>query len=139
MNDNWVGFSPSPKPTPKAKLETRQISWVSQVPLKEFLPILTTAAGLSLWLGDITKFDFRQGGKLRFEKEGKEFGATYSSIQIPKLIVINAESFGELEFRLRDKKSFAKISLTLKRYILAEEAESWEQAVAKLEQNLRSK
>ena len=138
MSESWVGFSPSPKPTPNAKLQTRQISWASQRPLKDFLPTLTTAAGLSLWLGQITKFDFRQGGKLRYERDGEEFGATYSSIQIPRLIVINAESFGELEFRLKDKKSFANISLTIKRYLLAEEAESWDQAVAKLEQNLRS-
>lgn len=136
MSENFVGFSQSPKPAVGTELQVRKLQWQTSTPLIDFLPRLTTQSGLGSWLGTIIKFDFRQGGKLKYQSQEQEFGATYSAIQIPKLLVLNTESVGELEFRFRDKKAIAEITLTIKRHVTPQEKQPWLDLVTNIERDL---
>jgi hypothetical protein len=128
MTDSFVGFAQSPKPDPNRKVETLSFEFDSSAEIKLAIQLLSTEAGLSSWLGKLAKFDFRQGAKLRYSDE--LHGATFALIQIPKRFVVIAETLGEVDIRIREKKQGYQLSLSIKKALLPEEREQWADDVA---------
>lgn len=132
MTDNFVGFAQSPKPDPLREVQTANFEFESKGDIRLAIQLLSTEAGLSSWLGKLAKFDFRQGAKLRYSDE--LHGATFALIQIPKRFVVVAETLGEVDIKIKEQKSGYSLSLTIKRALLPEELESWQQDVARIAQ-----
>ncbi len=132
MTDNFVGFAQSPKPDPLREVQTANFEFESKGDIRLAIQLLSTEAGLSSWLGKLAKFDFRQGAKLRYSDE--LHGATFALIQIPKRFVVVAETLGEVDIKIKEQKSGYSLSLTVKRALLPEELESWQQDVARIAQ-----
>ncbi len=128
MTDSFVGFAQSPKPDPNRQVESRSFEFESQGDIKFAIQLLSTEAGLSSWLGKLAKFDFRQGAKLRYSEASH--GATFALIQIPKRFVVMAETLGEVDVRIREKKQGYQLSLSIKKALLPEEREQWAANVA---------
>ncbi len=123
MTDSFVGFAQSPKPDPNRKVESLEFEFESAGDIKFAIQLLSTEAGLSSWLGKLAKFDFRQGAKLRYTDE--LHGATFALIQVPKRFVVMAETLGEVDVRIREKKQGYQLSLSIKKALLPEEREQW--------------
>lgn len=123
MTDSFVGFAQSPKPDPNRKVESVSYDFESTGEIKFAIQLLSTEAGLASWLGKLAKFDFRQGAKLRYSEESH--GATFALIQIPKRFVVIAETLGEVDVRIREKKQGYQLSLSIKKALLPEEREQW--------------
>ncbi len=132
MTDSFVGFAQSPKPDPLREVVSKSMEFASSSEIKLAIQLISTEAGLSSWLGNIAKFDFRQGAKLKYGEAG--LGATFALIQIPKRFVVVAESLGEVDIRFRENKAGYQLTIAVKKALLASEREQWEQDVAKLEQ-----
>ena len=132
MTDNFVGFAQSPKPDPLREVQTANFEFESKGDIRIAIQLLSTEAGLSSWLGKLAKFDFRQGAKLRYSDE--LHGATFALIQIPKRFVVVAETLGEVDIKIKEQKSGYSLSLTVKRALLSDELESWQQDVARIAQ-----
>lgn len=132
MTDNFVGFAQSPKPDPLREVQTANFEFESKGDIRLAIQLLSTEAGLSSWLGKLAKFDFRQGAKLRYSDE--LHGATFALIQIPKRFVVVAETLGEVDIKIKEQKFGYSLSLTVKRALLPEELESWQQDVARIAQ-----
>lgn len=132
MTDSFVGFAQSPKPDPLREVVSKSMEFASSSEIKLAIQLISTEAGLSSWLGNIAKFDFRQGAKLKYGEAG--LGATFALIQIPKRFVVVAESLGEVDIRFRENKAGYQLTIAVKKALLASELEQWEQDVAKLEQ-----
>jgi hypothetical protein len=135
MTDNFVGFAQSPKPDPLRQIRTAGFELDSNGEIKFAIQLISTEAGLSSWLGKLAKFDFRQGAKLKYGEQ--DFGATFALIQIPKRFVIVAETLGEVDIKFREHKRGYQLTLSVKRAMLAEELQQWEQDVARIEQVFR--
>lgn len=123
MTDSFVGFAQSPKPDPNRKVEALEFEFESAGDIKFAIQLLSTEAGLSSWLGKLAKFDFRQGAKLRYTDQ--LHGATFALIQVPKRFVVMAETLGEVDVRIREKKQGYQLSLSIKKALLPEEREQW--------------
>ncbi|MEN9953510.1 MAG: hypothetical protein RL028_112 [Actinomycetota bacterium] len=132
MTDNFVGFAQSPKLDPQREVVSKTMEFSSHSEIKFAIQLISTEAGLSSWLGKLAKFDFRQGAKLKYGEEGH--GATFALIQIPKRFVVVAETLGEVDIRFREQKTSYRLSITVKKALLALEREAWELDVAKIEQ-----
>jgi hypothetical protein len=132
VTDSFVGFAQSPKPDPLREVVSKSMEFASSSEIKLAIQLISTEAGLSSWLGNIAKFDFRQGAKLKYGEAG--LGATFALIQIPKRFVVVAESLGEVDIRFRENKAGYQLTIAVKKALLASEREQWEQDVAKLEQ-----
>ena len=130
MTDNFVGFAASPKPDPLREIQIASFEFQSQGDIRFAIQLFSTEAGLSSWLGQLAKFDFRQGAKLRYGEQAH--GATFALIQIPKRFVIVAETLGEVDVKIQEQKSGYLLSLTFKRALLSEELAAWEQDVARV-------
>ena len=130
MTDNFVGFAQSPKPDPLREVQTANFEFESKGDIRLAIQLLSTEAGLSSWLGKLAKFDFRQGAKLRYSDESH--GATFALIQIPKRFVVVAETLGEVDIKIKEQKSGYLLSLSVKRALLPEELEIWQQDVARI-------
>jgi hypothetical protein len=132
MTDNFVGFAQSPKPDPLREVQTANFEFESKGDIRLAIQLLSTEAGLSSWLGKLAKFDFRQGAKLRYSDE--LHGATFALIQIPKRFVVVAETLGEVDIKIKEQKSGYLLSLSVKRALLSDELEIWQQDVARIAQ-----
>jgi hypothetical protein len=132
MTDNFVGFAQSPKPDPLREVQTANFEFESKGDIRLAIQLLSTEAGLSSWLGKLAKFDFRQGAKLRYSDE--MHGATFALIQIPKRFVVVAETLGEVDIKIKEQKSGYLLSLSVKRALLSDELEIWQQDVARIAQ-----
>ena len=126
MSDFFVGFRPSPK-KPEGLISlraARTITW-PESPGAVF-NFLTQRYFVDSWLAPTTKFDARQGGKLRFAgDDGEEFGGTYSRISIGRNVVLQTEVHGELDFTLREVGDIVEGALVAIRLSKPEEEASW--------------
>ena len=137
MSNEFVGFAKSPKAAQGSQKISKDYVFESNEDLSRSLQILLTKGGLDSWLGVVSKFDERIGGKISFALGEKTFGASYTLITIPKRVVLIAEAFGELDFKLKNTKAGSSLSLRLTALLLPEEIAQWEQLAAGLSEKLR--
>lgn len=138
MTDNFVGFSPSPKADPDRQLVGREFSITSPMSIRDGLSLIVTESGMAPWLGEIHKFDFRQGAKLKYSIDGEAFGATFALIQVPKRIVLVTESLGEADFRFKELKNGFELKVNVKMALLDTQVAKWSKAIDSLEHYFRS-
>ncbi|MFM7013836.1 MAG: hypothetical protein ACKOXT_02440 [Actinomycetota bacterium] len=128
MSDNFVGFARSPKPDKDRKVSSKEFVIHSDKPFSDCHGVFTTQGGVEKWLGEITKFDFRPGGKTRYKLNGEEFGATYASIRIPKQVVLITETLGEIVFSAKVKDSSFELTISFKKALIIDEKADWDNA-----------
>lgn len=129
MTDNFVGFAKSPKPDSTRKIHSKEFEIQVSKPFSESHFVFTTQEGLGSWLGEITKFDFRPGGKLKYQHNGENFGATYSAIVIPKQVVLVTETLGEVIFSAKVQDNYFELNLSFKKNLKPDEVTAWEMDV----------
>jgi hypothetical protein len=126
MTDNFVGFARSPKPDSNRQLNTKEFVIHSAKAFADCHFVFTTKEGLELWLGEVSKFDFRPGGKNRYQFAGESFGATYATIRIPKQVILVTESLGEVTFAAKVANSTFDLTVSFKKALLPDEVDSWQ-------------
>ena len=137
MNDPFVGFQQSPKPDPRAMRQELKFELAFDFDLKELLQRFTSRIGFEKLFGKTTKFDFRQGAKLQFSLEDREYRGTISQINIPKRIVLNTEIHGEMEFQFSTAKGPAKAIVLVRSNLTPEQVAVWEADVSALVERFR--
>lgn len=125
MSENFVGFASSPKQAAGSELFQEHLSVNSNLDPAAIFQLFTTEAGLGTWLGDIQKYDLRQGGRIKFIASERLFGASFTSINIPRQIVLVCENLGELDFQFKAHRARTDISLKVSRSLLPDELEYW--------------
>lgn len=129
MTDNFVGFARSPKSDSNRKLNTKEFVVHSDRDFADCHFVFTTKAGLELWLGEVSKFDFRPGGKTRYQFSGESYGATYATIRIPKQVILVTETLGEVTFSAKVAESSFDLTVSFKKALLPDEVDSWHKSV----------
>lgn len=137
MSNEFVGFAKSPKAAQGSQKLSRLIQFETGSDLARCLQVLLTKGGLESWLGPISKFDERIGGKISYVLNDLNFGASYTLVTIPKRVILIAESFGEFDFRLKKQKSGSLVELSVTASLLPEEIAGWESLLAATELKLR--
>lgn len=137
MSDPFVGFQQSPKPDPRAQRQELKFNLEFEIELKELLQRFTSREGFEKLFGQTKKFDFRQGAKLQFSFEEREYRGTVSQINIPKRIVLNSEIHGEMEFQFSTAKGPAKAIVLVRSNLTPEQVAVWEKDVAALIERFR--
>lgn len=137
--ESWVGFASSPRARSGARAERIEARFTVPGDIAQYLQKFISAAGLSSWLAAPIKFDARLGAKLRFqliaqdvmqEDDDLPFGGTYTSLVVPKKIILNTERHGELAVSLREQKGSTEISIRFSSSLLPDEVTSWKRLVA---------
>ncbi|MDG2496668.1 MAG: hypothetical protein P8M68_00595 [Aquiluna sp.] len=136
MSDSFVGFARSPKPDPNKTLITRDIEILTQLDLAALLAPFITKDGLNSWLGEVSKFDFQTGAKLKYKVDGEEFGASYSMITLPKRVVLVTESLGEIDIKINHKKASSLVKVGFRLALLPNQVKSFNAEVDRVEQSL---
>ena len=137
MSDAFVGFNQSPKPDPRAKIQTHKAQLSFEYELRELLAKLTSQSGFESVFGKTKKFDFRQGAKLQFTLGEVVFRGTVSQINIPKRIVLNTEIHGEIELQFSTSKGPAKVIVLIRSNLVPEAVSAWEEQVLQLLERFR--
>ena len=136
--ETWAGFASSPKSRTGASHQKISERFAAPGPISQHLPLFITAQGLASWLAKTIKFDARLGAKLRFEplageilREGDEpvFGGTYTSLVIPKNIILTTERHGEVAIALRERYELTEFDVTFSSRLLPDEVAEWQQLV----------
>lgn len=125
MSENFVGFASSPKQPAGSELLQEQFALSSNIDPAKIFQLFTTEQGLGSWLGNIQKYDLRQGGRIKFTAEDRLLGASFTSINIPRQIVLVCENLGELDFQFKVTRSGTEVNLKISRSALPEELENW--------------
>ncbi|MEO0025097.1 MAG: hypothetical protein RL196_1538 [Actinomycetota bacterium] len=126
MSGTWVGFQTSPKPILGAKKREVGLSLTATSGLVELFELLTTPAGLSLWLGQTNKCVPAVGAKFESGLAGEEAQNLFISISVPRQVVILNSLLGEINVKV--KNTHGKISLDAKITAAITEAdfEAWQ-------------
>lgn len=132
----FVGFAASPKPEPGRKIKKLQFKLELSSSLRDVLAALSTPELYSQLLDEVTKFDFRPGGRLLLNGESEYRGA-FSQIAIPSRIILATEQHGEIEFRFKELKTGSRVVVSIKKALLPEEQSDWEAKGQKIERVLR--
>jgi len=125
VSENFVGFASSPKQPAGSALLQEQLALSSELDPAKIFQLFTTEAGLGSWLGQIEKYDLRQGGRIKFIASDRLLGASFTSISIPRQIVLVCENLGELDFQFKVSKSSTEVLLRVSRSALPDDRESW--------------
>lgn len=136
MTENWVGFAGTPKPDLNREIHTFSFELACPRPYSEGHQIFTTPAGLGNWLGEVAKFDFRAGAKIKYEHDYQVFGATYAEIRIPKSVVLVTETLGEVSFDSQVADESFDLKVSFQKALLEEEIEDWEKLVTRAQNEI---
>ena len=132
------GFTISPKPI--RGLESRVIDEIfyTDMPIRELLIALTSAAGLASWLGVTEEFIPHVGIKLKTKINDQELQGVITAFELPKRIVFVFEQLGELNFEIKQSASQTTVGLKVSRSLLPSEEQGWLEMVNQVLVSLRS-
>lgn len=134
------GFKLSPKPLQGVTQAAVKRKVVAGVALKEALVALTSAEGLSSWLGETEKFISHVGIKFETTVDGEKSKSVITTLDLPKRIVFMVEALGEFDFAISEKTKAVQVELTVRRAVTPDQQNSWkdsvEQILARLEKVL---
>lgn len=132
MSDDWVGFRSVPKGDPNRKLEKLKFEYSLSTEGPKIVNSFVKKDQFEAWFGDVTRFDARQGGRISFDRDGKQYEGAFSRIQIPKLISLVTELHGEIEMKLKEGKQ-TKVTLKFQKALLPTEFDEWVSEVNQLQ------
>lgn len=133
--ESWVGFASSPRARAEALIERVEFQLIAPGKIARHLQRFISSAGLESWLVLPIKFDSRLGAKLKFQllaadvqqqDDDLPFGGTFTSLVIPKQIVITTERHGEISVALSEKGDTTAIAIRFSSSLLAEEVAEWQ-------------
>jgi hypothetical protein len=125
------GFSLAPKPLKGVELKVIESSFVSQLPIKDALLAITTATGLSSWLGQSTEFLCHVGIKFPVTVDGEESKAVFTTVDLPKRLAFMVEAIGEFDFQLAVTPDTVNIKLKVSRALAPGAESEWVESVQK--------
>lgn len=125
------GFSLAPKPLKGVELKVIESSFMSQLPIKDVLLAITTASGLSRWLGQSTDFLCHVGIKFAVSVEGEESKAVFTTVDLPKRLAFMVEAVGEFDFQLAVTTGTVNIKLKVSRALAPGAESEWVDSVHK--------
>ena len=124
------GFKLAPKPLKGVQLVEVDHAVETQSSIKNVLQSLTTAAGLSAWLGQTTDFLAHVGIKFDTTVAGETSKAVITTLDLPKRIVFMVEAIGEFDFAVHEKGAKVLVKLVVRRAIAPVEAAAWKASIA---------
>lgn len=124
------GFKLAPKPLKGVQLVEVSRAMETQSSIKHVLQSLTTATGLSAWLGQTTDFLAHVGIKFETSVAGENSKAVITTLDLPKRIVFMVEAIGEFDFVVRDQGANVLVKLEVRRAIAPAEAAAWKASLA---------
>jgi len=125
------GFSLAPKPLKGVELQVIEKSVVSQLPIKDVLLAITSASGLSSWLGSSTDFLCHVGIKFLVSVDGEESKAVFTTVDLPRRLVFMVEAIGEFDFQLVSNSEGVKIKVKVSRALAPGAEGEWAESVHK--------
>lgn len=125
MTDGWAGFRATPKPLIGVSVEETTRAFMTAKPAPEVIGLLTTATGLSKWLGKVANLKLGVGAKASVTTEDQSIEILYTCLDFPGHIVFMSESLGELDFKLTEAKPGTKIHAVIRRAVTPEELPAW--------------
>lgn len=125
------GFSLAPKPLKGVELKVIETSVVSHLPIKDVLLAITTASGLSSWLGQSTDFLCHVGIKFLVSVDGEESKAVFTTVDLPRRLTFMVEAIGEFDFQLALAPDIVNIKLKVSRALVPGAETEWVEAVQK--------
>lgn len=125
------GFSLAPKPLKGVELRVIERTIVSQLSIKDALLVITTASGLSSWLGKSTDFLCHVGIKFLVSVDGEESKAVFTTVDLPRRLAFMVEALGELEFQLALAADTVNIKLKVSRALAPGLEGEWVESVQK--------
>ncbi len=125
------GFSLAPKPLKGVELRVIERTVASQLSIKDALLAITTASGLSSWLGKSTDFLCHVGIKFLVSVDGEESKAVFTTVDLPRRLAFMVEAIGEFDFQLAVTSDTVNIKLKVSRALAAGEEAQWVESVQK--------
>ena len=125
------GFSLAPKPLKGVELRVIERTIVSHRPIKDVLLAITTASGLSSWLGQSTDFLCHVGIKFLVSVDGEESKAVFTTVDLPRRLAFMVEAVGECDFQLALAADTVKIELKVSRALAPGAESEWIESVQK--------
>lgn len=126
------GFSLAPKPLKGVELRVIERTIVSQLSIKDVLLAITTASGLSSWLGQSTEFLCHVGIKFLVSVDGEQSKAVFTTVDLPRRLAFMVEAIGEFDFQLAFAADTVKIELKVSRALAPGAESEWIESVQKL-------
>ncbi len=125
------GFSLAPKPLKGVELQVIEKSVVSQLPIKDVLLAITSASGLSSWLGSSTDFLCHVGIKFLVSVDGEDSKAVFTTVDLPRRLAFMVEALGEFDFQLVSNSESVKIKVKVSRALAPGAELEWAESVHK--------
>lgn len=125
------GFSLAPKPLKGVELQVIEKSVVSQLPIKDVLLAITSASGLSSWLGSSTDFLCHVGIKFLVSVDGEDSKAVFTTVDLPRRLAFMVEAIGEFDFQLVSNSEGVKIKVKVSRALAPGAELEWAESVHK--------
>lgn len=132
MTDGWAGFRATPKPLTGVSVEENSQIFETAMPTAQVIGLLTTALGLSSWLGEVVNLKLGVGAKANVNSNDESFDILFTCLDFPGHIVFMSEGLGELDFKLSDSRPGTKIQAVIRRALKPEEQAAWNQATSQL-------
>lgn len=129
MEGFLAGFSLAPKPLKGVELKVTESSIQTELPIKDVLLAMTTASGLSSWLGHSTDFLCHVGIKFSVNVDGEESKAVFTTVDLPRRLAFMVEALGEFEFQLLQMADGVKINLKVRRAVNPGAESSWAESI----------
>ncbi len=136
MTDGWAGFRATPKPLTGVSVLQDARTFETSMPAPQVIGLLTTALGLSSWLGEVGNLKLGVGAKVTVNSNDESFEILFTCLDFPGHIVFMSEGLGELDFKLTDSKPGTKIQAVIRRAVRPEEQSAWALATSSLLQRL---
>jgi hypothetical protein len=138
MTDGWAGFRATPKPLTGVSIE--ETSRVFSTPMRaaQVIGLLTTAVGLTSWLGEVSSLKLGVGAKANVALEDQSIEILFTCLDFPGHIVFMSESLGELDFKLAESKSGTTVNVVIRRAVRPEEQLAWSSSTAQILQRFEN-
>jgi len=132
MTDGWAGFRATPKPLIGVSVEETTRVFSSPLPVAQLIGLLTTAAGLTSWLGEVGNLKLGVGAKAKVAFEDRSIEILFTCLDFPGHIVFMNEELGELDFKLTESKSGSKANAVIRRAVRPEEQSAWANSASQI-------
>jgi hypothetical protein len=136
MTDGWAGFRATPKPLTGVSVEETSSVFSTPMLAAQVIGLLTTAAGLTSWLGEVASLKLGVGAKAKVALEERSIEILFTCLDFPGHIVFMSESLGELDFKLTESKSGTKVHAVIRRAVRPEEQLDWASSTSQILQRL---
>lgn len=138
MSGFLSGFKIAPKPLKGVQTFSAKTTIHTKLALREVLTAITSARGLSSWLGETGEFFAHVGIKFQTNVNGEVSNSVITGLDLPKRVVFIVESIGEFDFVISTSAEKVSIDLTVQRAMVPAESKSWNSSLLPIFQKLET-